>query len=89
MTDHGPALRDLIGFVAAALTTISFFPQVLQTIRTKDTAAISLTMYLVFTAGTGLWLIYGIILGSLPMILCNAITVTAAAIVLGLKLRHG
>ena len=79
----------LIGLVAAVMTTISFFPQVVHTIRTKDTRSISLAMYVIFTAGTALWLTYGLILGSIPIILSNSVTVTLAAIVLYLKIRHG
>jgi MtN3 and saliva related transmembrane protein len=82
-------MHDFLGLLAAALTTISFFPQVLRTIRTKNTESISLAMYMIFTLGTALWLVYGITLGSLPIILSNAITVSLAAIVLGLKIRHG
>jgi MtN3 and saliva related transmembrane protein len=80
---------NLIGLVAAALTTIAFFPQVVRTIRTRDTGGISLAMYVAFTVGTGMWLVYGIILRSIPIILSNAITVTSSSVVLGLKIRHG
>ena len=82
-------MQNLLGLLAATLTTASFLPQVLQTIRTRETKAISLSMYLTFITGTALWLIYGIMLGSLPIILCNVITVSLAAVVLSLKLRHG
>jgi len=46
-------------------------------------------MYVIFTLGTGMWLAYGIMLSSIPIILSNTITVTSASIVLGLKIRHG
>jgi MtN3 and saliva related transmembrane protein len=61
------------GYVAATLTTLAFVPQALKTIRSKDTRSISLGMYVVFTIGIAFWLAYGIVLGSIPMILSNIV----------------
>lgn len=77
------------GYVAAAMTTLAFVPQAVKTIRSKDTRSISLGMYVVFTIGIGFWLIYGISLGSMPMILSNIVTLGLSATILGLKLRYG
>ena len=77
------------GYVAALLTTLAFVPQAVKTIRSKDTRSISLGMYVVFTIGIGFWLIYGISLGSMPMILSNIVTLGLSATILGLKLRYG
>lgn len=77
------------GYTAAAMTTLAFVPQAWQTIRTKDTRSISLGMYVVFTAGIAMWLVYGIALGSMPMILSNIVTFVLSATILGLKLKHG
>ena len=79
----------LIGLAAAALTTVSFAPQVWRSWRSRDTRSISLLTYAVFTAGVGLWLIYGLMLHDLPITLANAITLVLALAVLVLKLRHG
>lgn len=79
---------DIIGAVAATLTTLSFMPQVLHTLRTKDVSGISLGMYSVFTLGVSLWLVYGIMLGELPIIVANAITVALASTILWMKLRY-
>jgi len=79
---------DIIGSLAAILTTVSFMPQVLHTLRTKDVSGISLGMYSVFTAGVSLWLVYGILLGELPIIIANAITVALASTILGMKLKY-
>ena len=54
---------DLFGYIAATLTTISFFPQALKTLRSRDTHAISLRMYLLFTSGVAFWSIYGWMVG--------------------------
>lgn len=77
------------GYLAAAMTTLAFVPQAVKTIRTRDTRSISLGMYVVFTAGIAMWLIYGIALNSMPMILANIITFLLSATILGLKLKHG
>jgi MtN3 and saliva related transmembrane protein len=78
-----------MGTVAAILTTVSFVPQALRIVRTRDTRSLSLPMYLVFTAGVGFWLGYGLVLASWPMIVANAITFLLAATILALKLRYG
>lgn len=81
-------ITDLIGTIAATMTTISFMPQVLHTLRTKDVSGISLGMYTVFTVGVSLWLVYGIMLGELPIIIANAITVALASTILWMKLKY-
>jgi MtN3 and saliva related transmembrane protein len=80
---------ELLGYVGAALTTASFIPQAVMTIRTRDTRGISRGMYIIFTAGVAFWLAYGIALDSMPMILANTITFGLASTVLALKLRYG
>lgn len=77
----------VIGNVAAVLTTFSFVPQVLKTIRTRDTSGISLPMYALFVSGIGFWLIYGLMTNSQPIILANSITFVLAGIVLIFKIR--
>lgn len=79
---------DLIGFVAAFGTTVSFLPQAIKTIQTKNTSGISLYMYAVFTGGTVLWLTYGILSQSGPVIACNAVTLIFACIILVYKIKY-
>lgn len=80
---------DLIGYAAAALTTVSFVPQVWLTWRTRRVDGISLAMYGLFTAGIALWLVYGLLLGAWPLIVANSLTLALAASILVLKLRLG
>ena len=80
---------EWVGFVAAALTTISFIPQAIRTIRTKETHGISLGMYVMFTVGIAFWLVYGLVLMSWPMILSNVVTLMLSGTVLALKIRYG
>lgn len=78
-----------LGAVAAVLTTLAFVPQALKTLRDRETRGISLGMYAFFTVGVAFWFGYGLLLGSWPMIIANAITFVLAAAILVLKLRHG
>lgn len=80
---------EWFGYAAAVLTTCSFVPQAVMTIRTRSTRGISLGMYVIFTIGVCLWFAYGVAIGSWPMILANAITFVLAATILALKLRYG
>ena len=80
---------DWLGYIAATLTTVAFVPQAWSTLRTRDTRALSLLMYLVFTVGIAFWLAYGLVLGSWPIIVSNALTLLLAGTILALKLRHG
>ncbi len=79
---------EWIGFFAAALSTISYLPQVIHTIRSRDTTGISLGMYILLVAGTSLWLAYGIALNSLPLIIANIITISLSTTILTFKLIH-
>ncbi len=80
---------EWLGYLAATCTTLSFVPQAVKTIRTRDTSGISLGMYVVFTFGIVCWFGYGIFLQSWPMIASNAVTFVVAATILALKLKHG
>ena len=80
---------EIIGGVAATLTTSAFIPQVWQVWRTRHTGDISLGMYTLFTTGVGLWLVYGILLESWPIIIANSITLLLAGAVLVMKLKLG
>ena len=80
---------ELIGYLAATLTTVSFIPQVVQIWRSKHTKDISLGMYSIFTLGIAVWLAYGILLGSTPIIIANCITIVLAGSVLMMKLKYG
>ena len=82
------ALSEIIGYVAATLTTASFVPQAWHTFQTRDVRGISLTMYSAFTAGVACWLLYGLMLGAWPIVIANCITLSLAASILFMKLRY-
>ncbi len=79
---------EFFGYAAGILTTIAFFPQLLQVAKTKSTKDISLGMFLIFCTGVMCWLIYGVVLGSLPMIVFNALIFVQAFIILGYKIKY-
>lgn len=80
---------EIIGYLAAFLTTGSFVPQAWLTFRTRDVSGISLGMYSAFTLGVGLWLLYGVMTGAWPIVIANAITLALASGILAMKIRFG
>ncbi|MFM2328183.1 MAG: hypothetical protein RLZZ494_286 [Pseudomonadota bacterium] len=80
---------DVIGYVAAFLTTVSFVPQAWLTFKTKDVRGISLGMYSAFTLGIALWLVYGLLIQAWPIVIANVITLALAAAILTMRLRYG
>ena len=80
---------ELLGYVAAVLAAVAFVPQGIKTISSRDTHAISLWMYVIFTTSIVLWLIYGIALDAWPIIVSNGIVLPLAAIILAFKVRYG
>lgn len=79
---------DLLGFIAAFCTTVSFAPQVIKVLKTGDTESLSLSMYLFFTFGVLMWLVYGIQRGDIAVTLANAFTLILASIILVTKIRN-
>lgn len=82
------ALTDFMGMAAATLTTVSFVPQAWKSLYSGDTRGISLWMYGVFVLGLVCWLVYGILLRSVPIILANSFTLVFAGSILALKARN-
>ena len=84
-----PFIVNLVGAAAATLTTLCWLPQAIKILRTQNTRAISLLTYSVFAIGLALWLCYGILLGSWPIIGSNVVTLALVIPIIVLKLRHG
>ncbi len=81
-------MQDIIGFIAATLTTLAFVPQAWHSYKTRDLSGISLPMYSLFSLGVAFWLGYGVMIVSWPIIIANSITLMLALLVLGLKIAH-
>ncbi|MFM1869469.1 MAG: hypothetical protein RLY99_213 [Pseudomonadota bacterium] len=80
--------EDILGYVAACLTTISFLPQALRIYKTKDTRAISFWMYLIFSLGVFLWLVYGVFIVAWPIVVANAMTLLLSLWILWMKINE-
>lgn len=79
---------EILGYIAAFLTTASFIPQAILVIRTRRTAGISLMMYSMFVCGIAFWLACGIIIAALPIIIANAITLVLAGMILIIAMKE-
>lgn len=78
----------VIGYLAAACTTAAFIPQAIKSIKYKDTKSLSLSMYVVFSAGVLCWLRYGLLRGDLALVLANGITAFLSIFILVIKIRN-
>lgn len=78
---------EMLGLVAGLFTTIAFVPQVIKTWKSKHANDISLAMFSIFSSGVALWIVYGVMIGSLPVILANVVTLALALTILALKLH--
>jgi MtN3 and saliva related transmembrane protein len=81
-------MTDAIGFLAGALTTVAFVPQALKMYASKSGKDVSARMLLIFSAGVILWLIYGIMIDSVPVILANIVTLIFSGTIIALKIRY-
>jgi len=97
MGERGKGLGDrmqdfhigVIGIIAGICTTVSFIPQIVKIVRTGHVRDISLYMYIVLTAGIFMWLVYGILIGELPIILANSVSVLLCSFVIFKKVSGG
>lgn len=80
---------EWVGYIAGFLTTACYVPQAMHVILTQKTAGISRHAYIMLFIGLTLWLIYGVLIGSWPIIISNGITLPLVGIILVMKLRHG
>ncbi|QLA16426.1 SemiSWEET family sugar transporter [Desulfolutivibrio sulfoxidireducens] len=86
MAAPDPFFSDLTGYAAGVLTTVAFLPQVIKTYATRSARDISLTMYLIFTAGIVLWLIHGLTVGSGPIVAANSVGLVLSGAMVVMKL---
>ena len=81
-------LTQIIGLIAAFCTTVAFVPQVLKLWRTKSAEDLSLSMFVIFSTGVGLWLVYGLLISDIPIILANTITLMLCLVILILRQKY-
>jgi MtN3 and saliva related transmembrane protein len=81
-------MLEIIGYLAGSLTTLAFVPQVLQIYKTKSAKDVSLAMFLLFTTGVVMWLAYGLMTHSLPVVAANGVTLLLSAVILFFKYKY-
>ena len=79
---------EIIGLIAAILTTAAYVPQVIKTWKTKDVESLSLSMYVVMFTGVAMWFTYGIFLNSLAIVLANIVTGVLTFTLIFLKIKY-
>lgn len=81
---------EVLGLAAGCMTTCSFIPQVVRTYRSRSVSDISLRMYLLLCAGIAMWVVYGIMIGSVSVVAANSVSLclTLAILVMKIKFRH-
>jgi len=79
----------LLGYSAAVLTTVSFYPQAIKTLRTNESRGLSLRMYLLFTVGVMAWGVYGLLRRDWPVFVANLATLPATLAILERRIRGG
>ena len=78
----------LFGLMAGTLTTVAFVPQVVKIWKTKSADDISFGTFFIFSLGVFFWLVYGLMIGALPVVLANAVTLVLAVVIIVLKMRY-
>jgi MtN3 and saliva related transmembrane protein len=82
------SIAALVGTIAGVCSTSSFIPQVIKVWRDKDTEAISKKMYVVTVTAFSLWIVYGLMIGSMPIIVFNIASLALSGTILAIKLRN-
>lgn len=82
-------LFEIVGSVAACITTFAWLPQIMKILRERQARDISLITTAALASGVFLWIVYGIAIGSLPVIMANTVSFLFIATIVGLKLRYG
>ena len=79
---------EIIGFVAALITTSAFVPQVIKVWKSKSSKGVSVSMYLVLLLGVSLWGVYGYLIDSMSIMIANTVTGFLQLIILVLILKN-
>ena len=79
-------MQELVGSIAAFLTTVAFVPQAYKVFKTNQTKDLSLFLFLIFSLGVFMWLIYGIMKEDSPIMIANSITLFLSLYILYKKI---
>lgn len=81
-------ITDFLGYFAAIITTIAFLPQIIKTVKTKSAKDVSMGMFILFTTGVFLWIVYGILTKTYPVLIANAVIFCLALTQIILKIKY-
>jgi MtN3 and saliva related transmembrane protein len=88
MVKLGARAVEQVGFVAAFCTTVAFVPQLVRVMKLRSAHDVSLGTFLLYALGVTLWLVYGIYIGSKPMIASNSVALVLSMGILWAKVRY-
>jgi len=77
-----------LGLIGATLTTVTLIPQLIKVFKTRSTKDISAGMFVLFVIDFFVWLIYGILIGDIPLIIANSFALWEASIILIFKIIY-
>ena len=81
-------IKDFLGYIAATITTIAFLPQIIKTAKSKSAKDVSMGMFVLFTTGVFLWIVYGILTSTYPVLIANAVIFCLALTQIILKIKY-
>ena len=84
-----PISIELVGSIAAVITTFAWLPQIIKILRERKAGDISLVTQSTLASGVFLWIIYGLFIGSWPVIMANTVSFLFISTIVGLKIRYG
>jgi MtN3 and saliva related transmembrane protein len=79
---------EILGYISATITTIAFLPQLIKTFKTKSAKDVSMGMFVLFTTGVFLWIIYGILTNTMPVLIANAVIFCLSITQIILKIKY-
>ena len=79
---------EILGYISATITTIAFLPQIIKTFKTKSAKDVSMGMFILFTTGVFLWIIYGILTNTMPVLIANAVIFCLSLTQIVLKIKY-
>lgn len=90
MADNQVAMNAtiLLGLIASALITVSYIPQTVHTMRSKHVKGLSLSWLVILIAGSAVYVAYGLMVSSIPVVISSAAGVVLGAIILYHKLKY-
>ncbi len=82
-------VTNAVGTAAAVCSVLSFAPQIVKIVRTREVEGVSIRTYLITVTGFALWIAYGVRLAAWPVTIANSLALLMSGAVLALRWRYG